>query len=244
MTISISSALSFASALSDGDTRLPDQEPLQVRMNLPTSWAEAVSRDPSVRSRTTDYSSLRGKEEDLLSDLASSRAEVEELRAQVALLHKEKKLTEEYIAKTIREQVAMAMQQQPHKMTTDDSITQHQFRGFMESQNRRFDNMTVMFRQYMSAAAPVPPPASKRSADDAYGQASADGDSKLLTMRNEEVQTPKRVNDRSTPSIQSSVVEAMQSLYFKGGGLHAYQSTFGLSNSKRTRPSSVKLRCS
>ena len=138
-------------------------------MDKPTSWAEAVSRDPSVRSRTTDYSSLRGKEEDLLLDLASGRAEAEELRAQVALLHKEKKQTNEYIATTICEQVTMVMQQQTHKTTTDDSITQHQFRDFMESQNRRFDDMTAMFRQYMSTATAVPPPASKRSADGAYG---------------------------------------------------------------------------
>jgi hypothetical protein len=89
----------------------------------------------------------------------------------------------------------------------------HQFRDFMESQNHWFDDMTAMFRQYLSAAATGPPPASKRSADDAYGQESVDaGDHMQLTTREEEVRTPKRVNDRSTPSKQSSVVEEMQSL--------------------------------
>lgn len=120
---SMKTALSSALALSDEDSSVPDHVDTPVsgqKPKIPTdvhqyTWTETVSRGLSARSsgRGERSRTNRINEDDLISDLASSRTEVEELQAQVAQLHAGKQRTDALIADTaVRDQVAKALQLQ------------------------------------------------------------------------------------------------------------------------------------
>ena len=157
MTISVNTAMSYALALSDEENSLSDHvetptsgqhPPIPKNVTKP-SWAEAASRGTSEATSSgggTQSQANCNNEDDLVSDLASSRAEVEDLRAQVVQLREDKQRTDALIAETVKEQVAQALQS--HLSTiAEERISQNQFATFMESQNRRFDDIVALFRQ-------------------------------------------------------------------------------------------------
>ena len=160
MTISVNSAMSFGSVLSDdslpealGGHADPDRTPTTPSMR---TWADLVS-DPSQASNMRSTSTPRRSpiDDDLISDLASSRAEVADLRAQVALLQADRIRTDLTIAETVQQQVAHAVSEQMAQIAAQDRITSNQFSTFVASQEHKFEALTNMFSQMMATVTAV-----------------------------------------------------------------------------------------
>jgi hypothetical protein len=223
MTISVNTALSYASALSDEENSLPDDvtatnsgstPPIPKTVPKP-SWAEAASRRSSAATSSgsgAQSQANRSKEDDLVSDLASSRAEVEELRAQVVQLHEDKRRTDALIADTVKEQVAQALQ--AHLSTiSEERISQSQFATFMESQNRRFDDLVTIFRQHQTFSENNISTTAKRGVPEEDGDTHMeDSPSRGNALDDNPNRTTKRVDDRGTPHRSAGVSNVMQDL--------------------------------
>ena len=223
MTISVNTALSYASALSDEEGSVIDhtepsfsgqKPPIPTHVNKPTWAEEAASRSSSsakssgggTQSRTNPTNN-----DDLVSDLASSRAEVEELKAQMAQLHEDKQRTDALIADTVKQQVAQALQTHLTAIVEESTISQNQFATFTESQNRRFDDLVALFRQQVSHGNNSQTTSAKRGIPDDEESVQME-DSPSITPSETSNRSTKRVDDRGTPNQNESVLDHMQDL--------------------------------
>ena len=223
MTISVNTALSYASTLSDEEGSVIDntepttsrqKPPIPTHVNKPT-WAEAASRSSSSAKSSGGGNQPRSNptnDDDLVSDLASSRAEVEELKAQVAQLRDDKQRTDALIADTVKHQVEQALQTH---MTTiaEERISQNQFATFMESQNRRFDDLVALFRQQVSHGNTSQTTSAKRGTpDDEESVQMEESPSPTTSPGETSIRNTKRVDDRDTPNKNESGLDHIQDL--------------------------------
>jgi hypothetical protein len=151
MTVSVNTAMSVASALSEDTNEEPDI-PAAVGCDSP-SWANVAS-DESQVSRNNIGTSPQGSnrtDADLTSALSSSQAEVSILRDQVAELRAEREKTAQIIADAVKQQVAEALAAQIPSHVREDHVTSQQFSMFIQAQERKFDTLTTMFSQMLSA---------------------------------------------------------------------------------------------
>jgi hypothetical protein len=124
MTISVNTAFSIGSAISDSsppnyvfqDKKAPSGDTSTLggsRATLssrPRTWADMASGRHTAATEISDIASPEGLDQStIISDLASSRAEVENLRSQVAQLEAERAEHQKVLADTVQEQVSKAV---------------------------------------------------------------------------------------------------------------------------------------
>jgi hypothetical protein len=172
MTVSVNTAMSMASVLSD-DTTVDPVIPSAVGITSP-NWADVASEVTQTPPANVDTSPQGSNqtEADLTSALSSSQAEVHKLRDQVAELKAEREKTAQVIAEAVKQQVAEALAAQLPQQARDDHVTSQQFATFIQVQERKFDVLTTMFAQMLStkpaqeSPAPSPEAANLRYYDD------------------------------------------------------------------------------
>ena len=150
MTVSINTAMSLASVLSDETITEPTET--KVPKNLGTKkWSDVVSEVTYNSSGTHD----KGRKEEPQSDVAimtalsSSREEVDALKAQVAELLAEREKTAHTIAEAVTQQVAKALAERLPTVQ-EDQVTGQQFSQFIQTQDQKFEALTSMFAQMMA----------------------------------------------------------------------------------------------
>ena len=150
MTVSVNTALSLVTVLSD-DT-LPDSAGIPQTVTQNRSWTEVAS-DSSHTSRATETTAQKEcdpRTSDLISALSTSQAQVDLLQEQVAELRAERAETAKTIAEAVKtqvEQILAARMASSH----EDHITGQQFNTFVQTQDRKIDELTSMFTQMMAA---------------------------------------------------------------------------------------------
>ena len=156
MTVSINAAMSLVSILSDDDDQTGTTSGHVTDSNKATPVPTSIRGWPTLPggsttetpSTPTQYSAI---DQTILTDLASSRAEVEALKVQVSQLVAQRESQAQQIADAVHAQVARALATQPaNQSTSSPSVTQDQFSAFLNMQEAKFDLMTNMFREMMS----------------------------------------------------------------------------------------------
>ena len=100
-------------------------------------------------------------------------------------------------------------------MTTiaKERISQNQFATFMESQNRRFDDLVALFRQQVSHGNTSQTISAKRGTpDDEESVQMEDSPSQTTSPGETSIRNTKRVDDRDTPNKSESGLDHMQDL--------------------------------
>ena len=222
MTVSVNTAMSLASGLSDDTNTVELAIPAAVGGASPT-WAEVasdVSQPTNNNVRTSPQGSNR-TDADLTSALSSSQAEVNTLRDQVAELKAEREKTAQLIAEAVKQQVAEALAAQIPPPAREDHVTSQQFTLFLQAQDRKFDVLTTMFAHMLSTQpghenhATRPAATLLRYQDDSVQNAQILGkrtaqddiDSRIDTdlMETDEFETTrKRLDSRQTPERGSN----------------------------------------
>ena len=137
MNISINTALSVGAALSDTsppsyifqDTskrNASNESTIGVSQTTRRTWADTVTgqNTPAPESLVTGQAGI--DQSTIISDLESSRAEVETLKSKVAQLEAERAEQQKVLADTVQEQVTKAVQDQMSQMFAKLVTTLHQ----------------------------------------------------------------------------------------------------------------------
>ena len=149
MTVSVNTALSMTSVLSDDSSPESSDIPALV---APRKWADVAS-DMSTHSRSSKKdksNAVFSEASELISALSNSQAEVAILKEQVAELRAERETTAATIAEAVKQQVAQVLATQMPRPAQEDTITGQQFQMYMQMQDQRFDALTAMFTQMMT----------------------------------------------------------------------------------------------
>jgi hypothetical protein len=156
MTVSINATMSLVSVLSDDHEHTRSTQGMtndfQTAQPIPTrirGWPTPSGATVDTPSSATQYSVL---DQTILSDLASSRAEVEALKIQVTQLVAQRESQTQQIVEAVHAQVAraLAFQQSTPPPALATSIDQDQLTDFLKSQDQKFDAMSSMFREMMT----------------------------------------------------------------------------------------------
>ncbi len=190
MNISVNTAFSIGSKISDSsppvfvfqDKKLVSDESTlgssrTTSHDLTRTWAERVSGRSTSASEILNGGQAGIDQSTIISDLESSRAEVETLRSKVAHLEAERIEQQKALADTVQEQVSKAVQDQMTLFTAQ---------------------MTQMFANLVSTLHSTPGAIPKRSAQDMEEEDATDqfvGDSNCASM-------PKRWDNKMTPTKQ------------------------------------------
>ena len=157
MTVSINTAMSMVSVLSDEEEKPKDAT--QVLSSI-SGWP--TPSGVTVASNTPSASQISTLDQSIINDLASSRKEVEALKNQVSQLVAQCELQAHQIAAAVHEQVAAALAAQaptpPPQVQHANTITQDQFTMFVQSQDTKFDSMMKLFRDMMEYKSNHHPP--------------------------------------------------------------------------------------
>ena len=150
MTVSINTAMSMVSVLSDEEEDKP-KETTKVPSSI-SGWPTPSGATAS--STTPSTSQISALDQSIINDLAFSRKEVEDLKNQVTQLVAQCESQAKEIATAVQQQVAAALAAQPQGSAPTqphpiNAITQDQFTMFVQSQNTKFDSMIQLFREMM-----------------------------------------------------------------------------------------------
>jgi hypothetical protein len=149
MTVSVNTALSMTSVLSDDSSPESSGIPAHV---APRKWADVASdmSNHSSSSKKDTSNAVFSDASELISALSTSQAEVAILKEQVAELRAERETTAATIAEAVKQQVAQVLAAQLPRQVQADTITGQQFQLYMQMQDQKFDALTAMFTQMMT----------------------------------------------------------------------------------------------
>ena len=183
---------------------VPQQDvPAAVRLNECDTWADrlrASAGSPLMQNRPFSPS-VNSSQSDLLSDLASSRAEVAELKQQMSelTLSFEVQRTElialfkEEMSRSLNEQLNGFMQQHPVPPQSPSDTTIEQVVELIRSQDLKFQALTDMVASMMISSTTTS--TGKRNPDDVYEQERAESPM--------EPSSDKRIDRKNSPNKQS-----------------------------------------